>query len=308
MTETTDAYIIEEYRKAFRRLAGSGVIDMDRHLRRHFNFQIHRLEDLVTALDGEIPLNRQSQFFLNLITKGSGEKTIGSASIPIRRNTLFAIPRRMVHGSKYWPGDCAGYILGFNLEFFLSGTFPSHLLANKNLFRHASRHYLLLTSPQTRQLVRQYETLIDEYHHQRLHKNESLVLKVLELVIACDRLFTEAIPFPPMNQRSDTLDQFDDLIRKHHNSERSVAFYARSLHMHPNHLNAIVRRSTGLTAKATIMGFILSEARHLLCSTSMSIKEIAAQLGFDDPDQLSALFRRHFHVSPRQFKRGSLCS
>jgi AraC-like DNA-binding protein len=307
MTGTSDAYIIEEYRKAFRRLAGSGVIDMDRHLRRHFNFQIHRLEDLVTALDGEIPLNRQSQFFLNLITKGSGEKTIGGTNIPIRRNTLFAIPRRMVHSSKYWPGDYAGYVLGFNLDFFLSGTFPSHLLTNKSLFRHASRHFLLLTTPQARTLSQQYETLIDEYHDQRLHRNEALVLGVLELVIACDRLFTRAAPPLPMTERSDTLDQFDDLIRKHHCSEHSVAFYARSLHMHPNHLNSIVKKSTGFTAKATIMGFILSKARQLICSTALSIKEIASQLGFDDPDQLSAIFRRHFHVSPRQFKRGLLC-
>jgi AraC family transcriptional activator of pobA len=304
---TTDAQIIEEYRAAFRRLAGSGVIDMDKHLRRHFNFQIHRLEDMIMAFDGEIPPIRQSQFFLNLTTKGSGEKTIGGASIPIRRNTLFAIPSRMIQASKYWPGDCAGYFLGFNLEFFLSGTFPAHLLANKSLFRHASSHYLLLTNAQVRKLTSLYETLIDENSHRRSHRNEVLVLKVLELVIACDRLFSQAAPAAPQSDRSDVLDRFDDLIREHHGRERTVAFYARSLHMHPNHLNSVVKRSTGLTAKATIMGFIVGEARHLLCSTSMSIKEIAFQLGFNDPNQLSALFRRHFHVSPRQFKRGPHC-
>lgn len=242
---TEDARILDEYRLAFRRLASSGVIDMDQHLRHHFNFQIHRLEAMVSALDGEIPLSRQSQFFLNFITRGSGEKTIGKANIPIRRNILFMIPRRMIHGSTYWSANSTGYILGFNLEFFLSNAFPTHLIAT-----------------------------------QQGHD-------------------------APDTDHCDFIDRFDDLLRLHHSRERTVAFYARSLHMHPNHLNATVKKYTGLTAKATIMGYLLSEARHLLSSTSLTIKEIAHQLGFDDPDQFSALFRRHFHVSPRQFKRST---
>jgi AraC family transcriptional regulator, transcriptional activator of pobA len=304
---TEDANIIREYRTAFRRLTGSGVIDMDKHLRRHFNFQIHRLEEMIPALEGRIPLNRQSQFFLNLITRGAGEKTIGSVNFPIRRDSLFAIPRRMINASVYRTVNCSGYFLGFNLEFLLSGSFPAHLLTNKRLFRYTSRHYLQLRHVQARQLSRIYESLIEEYYENHSYRNEYLVLKVLELVIACDRLFAQSgDDYPPID-RSGVIDQLNDLIRKHHRTEHSVAFYAKALYVHPNHLNAIVKKSTGLTAKSTITGFILDETRHLLCATSMRIKEIAGHLGFTHPDQLSKLFRKHFHLSPRQFKRSALC-
>jgi AraC family transcriptional activator of pobA len=299
---TEDARILNEYRIAFRRLASSAIIDMDRHLRHHFNFQLHRLGEWVAALGDKMPLVRQSQYFLNFVTKGNGEKTIGSVTIPIRRNVLYMIPRRMVQASTYWPGDFDGYILGFNPDFFLEACFPSNLLNNKSIFRHGARHYLHVSNPNGRKLSKLYEALFDEYQHSRRHRNESLVLKVLELLITCDRLFTEAGDDPPMQERSDIIDRFDDLIRRHYTSERTVAFYAKALHVHPNHLNAIVKRYTGLTAKSTILSYIMSEARHLICSSDLTVKEVAHQLGFDDPDQFSALFRRHFHVSPRQLK------
>jgi AraC family transcriptional regulator, transcriptional activator of pobA len=306
-TSTEDTQIMTEYRNAFRRLAGSGVIDMDKHLRRHFNFQIHRLEEMIPKLQGKIPLNRQSQFFLNLIIRGDGEKTIGPTAFPIRQNTLIAIPRRMVHASEYWASDSSGYFLGFNLDFLLSGYFPAHLLSGKRLFRQASRHHLQLTIPQARHLSGMYETLIEEYDNKHPHRNEYLVLKVHELVIASDRFFAQAGDDYTPPDHSEIIDRFEALIRQHHRTERSVTFYARALHMHPNHLNALVKRSTGLTAKATISGVVLEEARQLLCTTSMRIKEIADYLGFNDPDHLSKLFRKHFHLSPRQFKRASLC-
>lgn len=299
---TEDARILDEYRIAFRRLAKSGIIDMDRHLRHHFNFQIHRLQEWVSNFDGGIPLIRQSQYFLNFVTKGSGEKIIGAACLPIRRNVLFMIPKRMIQSSTYWPGVFDGYILGFNIEFFLSASFPAKLLSNKSIFRHASRHYLHVDDADARKLSRFYNTLLDEYQHSRGHRNEMLVLKVLELVITCDRLFTEAGHDQPASDRCDIIDRFEELIRSHYKTQRTVAFYAKELHVHPNHLNATVKRNTGLTAKSTILSYILGEARHLVCSSELSIKEIAHQLGFDDPNQLSALFRRHFHVSPRQFK------
>jgi len=299
---TEDARILDEYRVAFRRLAKSGVIDMDRQLRHHFNFQIHRLEQWVSSFEAGIPLIRQSQYFLNFVTKGNGEKTIGAQRMPIRRNVLFMIPKRIVQASTYWPGVFEGYVLGFNMEFFLSASFPAKLLGNKAIFRRSSQHYLHVDEAHARKLTQLYEVLLDEYEHNRRHRNETLVLKVLELVITCDRLFTEVVHNQPATDRYDIIDRFDELIRDHYKTERTVAFYAKALHVHPNYLNATVKKNTGLTAKSTILTYILNEARHLVCTSELSIKEIAHQLGFDDPNQLSALFRRHFHVSPREFK------
>jgi len=299
---TEDARIISEYRAAFRRLAGSGIIDMDHHLRHTFNFQIHRLEVLIDAIGGDIPANRQSQFFLNFLKKGSGEKTIGNEHFLLRPNTLVAVPSRMTHSSIYFSTQLSGYVLGFNIDFFLSDGFPKHLIADKHIFRHSARHFLYLTAAQARQFIPIYESLLEEYATEKPHRNEFLILKVLELVIRSCRLLEQPGLPKDADASAALIDRFNDLLHQHYREQRSVTFYAAALHLHPNHLNALVKKYTGLSAKATITGFLLAEARHLLQSSSMRVKEVAHYLGFTDPDQFSALFRKHLHVPPTQFK------
>ncbi len=51
-----------------------------------------------------------------------------------------------------------------------------------------------------------------------------------------------------------------------------MAFYAKALNMHPNHLNALVKKYTGLTAKETINDYILTEAQSLLHYSNLRSK------------------------------------
>jgi transcriptional regulator GlxA family with amidase domain len=46
----------------------------------------------------------------------------------------------------------------------------------------------------------------------------------------------------------------------------------------------------------------LNRARQLLGWTSLSIKEIAAEVGYHDPFYFSARFRKHLGKSPRAFR------
>ena len=68
-----DIKIIQEYREAFQKYVKDGIIDMDDRLRYKFTFHIHRLETVVRELEGIVPPNRQSQYFITLVKKGTGE-------------------------------------------------------------------------------------------------------------------------------------------------------------------------------------------------------------------------------------------
>src|SRR5258708_36073594 len=98
---TDDLTIIREYKEAFRKYTKDGIIDLDNRLKYKFNFQIHRLEEVVKELKGKVPPNRQSQYFITLIKRGSGQKRIGNFNFPIQNNTLMVIPKRVMHSSSY---------------------------------------------------------------------------------------------------------------------------------------------------------------------------------------------------------------
>jgi AraC-like DNA-binding protein len=66
--------------------------------------------------------------------------------------------------------------------------------------------------------------------------------------------------------------------------------------------NRLFRRHLTTTPMAFFAGQRISWAVNLLESTPMSIKEIAAVVGFDDPLYFSTAFRRHIGLSPQQYR------
>ncbi len=298
-----DAIIIQEYREAFRKYAKDGIIDMDNRLKHKFSFQIHRLEDFIDAVEGVIPPIRQSQFFIVLIKKGTGEKTIGYFTFPIQKNTVFVIPKRVTHSSKYWSTDCSGYWLSFNIEFFLQRVFPKQHIVNKKIFKTSIKPFLILSNEQVKQLGIIYEYILQEYNKNLKGKNEMIAIKILELLIQCDRIFTDAETWQHEDIYNDVMESFNELLQKNFRKERLVQFYADALHMHPNHLNFLVKKYTGLTAKETIINYILLEAKFLLHSSPHTIKEISYELGFDDPNYFSSFFRKRLDLSPLQYRQ-----
>jgi AraC-like DNA-binding protein len=306
MKYSDNAIIIKEYREAFRKYANRGIIDMDDHLQHRFNFQIHRLEQVIRAWKGVIPAYRQSQFFITLIKRGRGEKTIGHFSFPIRKNTLLIIPQNVAQSSKYSSLDCSGFMLSFDVGFFFQHFLPKHLIARKRVFRRSAKPFMLLTRRQASRLTGIFEYLLEEYHEQLKNKDEMIAAKVLELLLQCDRYIANTDPGQAAGYGSGLVDTFNDLIQKNFKTERSVQFYADVLHIHPNHLNFLIKKFSGMTAKHTISDHIFLEAKHLLDSTTRTVKEIAYELGFVSPASFSSFFRKASNTSPSKYRQECL--
>ena len=100
----------------------------------------------------------------------------------------------------------------------------------------------------------------------------------------------------------DIIRRFIDLIEANLLNHRSVSFYAKQLNVHPNYLNALIKKHTGITAKESIQNRLLLETKYLLHSTTLSIKEIANQMGFNDPNYFTVFFKRFEKISPANYR------
>jgi AraC family transcriptional activator of pobA len=306
MKYSNNSAIISEYRDVFRKYGRNGIIDMDACLKHTFSFQIHRLEDLVAAWEGIIPAYRQSQFLIAFIGKGAGEETVGHFRFPIRANTLVVVPQRMPHSSKYFSTDCSGYMLSFDIGYFFKHYFPKNVIAKKKIIGKSVKPFTILTNDEAKDISVVFEDLLHEYHEQLPNKDEMIAVKVLELLIQCDRLFAGTTPAADGEVYSEVIDSFNELVQSHCTMERSVQFYANALHIHPNYLNFLIRKYTGMTAKQTIADHLFLEAKGLLGSPSLSIKEISYQLGFTTPGSFSSFFKKMSNMSPSEYRQGVL--
>ncbi|WP_127125288.1 helix-turn-helix domain-containing protein [Pseudoflavitalea rhizosphaerae] len=104
-------------------------------------------------------------------------------------------------------------------------------------------------------------------------------------------------------QKTPVLQRYLSLVEQHFREEKSVAFYAGLLHITPNYLNILCKRQFQVSAMFFIQKRVTLEAKRMILSTDMSLKEIAFELGFKDPAYFSNFFRAQTGSSPRGFKR-----
>jgi len=297
-----DAIVLEKYRQVYRKYLDDKIIDMDKRMKHPFNFQIYSLETAVPYVNYTVPPSRQTPYWIVLVKKGSCEKSIGSFTFQVKEQTLFIVPKRVLHSSNHWSADISGYVLLFNIDFFLNVAFPKHLISNKKVLKNSIRPYLYLDAPQTKQLSDMFETILQERSGTERERKEMIAIKILEILINCDRLFSRAEQIGNERYYHPVVERFNSLLEANFMKERMVNLYASALDIHPNNLNFLVREHTGNSAKQTINNRIITEAKYLLTHSGENIKSIANQLGFEEAHNFSTFFKKNAGVSPLAYK------
>ena len=96
--------------------------------------------------------------------------------------------------------------------------------------------------------------------------------------------------------------RFRELVDQDFRSHRPVDVYARRLGLTSTHLNRICREHLGDTALGVIHQRIVLEAKRYLTFTTLSAKEVALALAFEDPGYFARFFKRKTGFSPLGFR------
>ncbi len=95
---------------------------------------------------------------------------------------------------------------------------------------------------------------------------------------------------------------FRFLVDKKFRDTRRIADYAAELAISPTHLNRICRDVLGASALEVIERRIALEARRQLLFSTLTIKEIGAELGYEDPAYFTRFVTRMLGEPPGRFR------
>ena len=95
-------------------------------------------------------------------------------------------------------------------------------------------------------------------------------------------------------------------VDTHYREELRVDEIAETLHISRKYLCAVLKKEIGMSTKEYLLRRRVAVAAELLTHTSMTVSEIAKEVGYADYTQLSRLFRKQMGVSPQQFRRYSM--
>lgn len=87
---------------------------------------------------------------------------------------------------------------------------------------------------------------------------------------------------------------------------RTPADYANRLSVHINHLNKVVKDTTGKTTSEMIAERITKECTQYLLHSNLSISEIAYSLGFETVSYFSKFYRKHTGKSPSEIREQAI--
>ncbi|UKB82093.1 helix-turn-helix transcriptional regulator [Chryseobacterium sp. MEBOG06] len=96
---------------------------------------------------------------------------------------------------------------------------------------------------------------------------------------------------------------FIKLTKEHFKTWKHPAQYASALSISTAHLNDTVKLLTGSPVSAHIQEASIQEAKRLLYFTDNTVKEIAYEVGYDEPVYFGKLFKKITHLTPIEFRK-----
>lgn len=274
----------------------ASVIGMERFREEQF---AGREEILFNELHGKRTIEKPHAhdfFIINLFDSGEGIHCIDSVDYPIGNHQVHVLFPGQLHKWDIGAGT-TGYQLMVEQR-FLEQFAPYFRFS----FTNYQNHPVIQLSDGAFDLLR-YE--FDEIKNE-LEREDSLVhlISARAAVIAAilsreaEHAFTEFKVY----QSNAKLAAFNMLIDEFFKEEKFVSFYASKLHISANYLNILCKKHLKIPATRLIQQRVCTEAKRLLQCTSLSIKEIAFELGFADHAYFSNFFKLQTRMSPSEFR------
>jgi AraC family transcriptional activator of pobA len=223
----------------------------------------------------------------------------------LKQDTILFVPPGLKH-RMYIDKSVGGIYILFN-EDFIQYNRKNHIpLKEYRLFNNPDFKSLITVSPEKRSKLRNITELILDEIQDSDDYSQDIVLNLLHLFLLESRRIFDQQNLSPKEKQDSTPDvtiiKFKQLIEENFTREKNVTPYAEMLNMNPSCLNELTKRTTGITAGELIRNRVIGEIKKLLYSSSLSGKEIAFDLGFEDPAYFSRFFRKYTGLTLKEFR------
>ncbi len=258
----------------------------------------HPLKD-----DRYTPVQSLPYYSILWIQEGRGVHHVDFEVYPFGDNTVFFLSPGQLHSIEL-NSPLEGVILCFKDEFFCLG--EDHILKPQYdfLFNLSAKPSSFKLSSQTSDYLK---IIIDKIHEEYLSpsnlRDELLRSYVKILLLKLSEILPQVDALPmTFDKSNETFFDFKRLIEKYYKTRHRVADYAKILNVTGKCLNEMVRKAAGKTATQMIHERIVLEAKRYLYHSPLSIKDLADNLGYDDPYYFSRFFSRSVGLSPQKFR------
>jgi len=241
---------------------------------------------------------RIRKYVLVWCSSGSPVIVVDENEFVLRSNTVITITSGQIHYFKEMK-NAKGHILEFTYDFFCKDDKDIELIFHNSLFCHfAMNEVISLGKSQfVATELKQIEKELKQKPYQYLISVHSMI-KLILVEVNRSKIKLGGEIYKP-----DALFlKFLEAIRANFKKNLTARQIAAYLGTRESKLNELSKLHTGRTAQSVIHGLVASEAKRLFMYEKLSVKEVAYELGFNDPFYFSNFFKKQTKQSPKMYK------
>jgi AraC family transcriptional regulator, transcriptional activator of pobA len=279
----------------------------------HEHFDVRFIQENLKTVKMQMPPFRNPCFMISMTLKGQGSvHHAGTEAFRVGDLSVFFTAPGQLQSWDVLP-DWEGIYVIFSKDFFAVNRIILEEIRESPFFDIDNRVSLTLVPEEAEVLLDLFEKIKTEANTDYPNKYEFVKSYLRLMVMYLNRFYEKRIQNnqKPNPQASGilTVREFKDLIEQNLKTDKklkSVSEFADKLNTHPNHLNALCKEILGKTASELLHDSTLLQAKSLILNSDFSMKEIAYQLGYDEPNYFFRFFKKHIGVTPSEFKQNSI--
>jgi AraC family transcriptional activator of pobA len=255
--------------------------------------------------------NRREFYKIMYVTKGIGIFTLGLKNFYIDQPTiLFLHPNEIISWKKL-NTESEGYICFFKKSMADDHPLLKAQIEKYQLFSDTSKSVIRLTPADIVELDNIFSQMLatDVVHGGSLAE-DAMQAYLLLLMIASTKSARYAEPDAVTDEFRHIHDFFQLLEKETANVNytnpvqlRTAKEFADKLFVHPNHLNVLLKKHTGMNLSAHIKNRLLEESKVLLLRTDWTLQDVGFAIGFSDQPNFSQFFKKNTGMTPAEFRK-----
>ncbi|MGD1823130.1 MAG: AraC family transcriptional regulator [Pleomorphochaeta sp.] len=280
-------------------------ISYNNKYKKNTNFEIVTIKDFfnrvkLSYLKKDFRLDFYSLIY---ITKGSSFHSINFVEYEIKKDNILVLEKNKIHSFRN-PRDLEGYIININEAFFNKGV-------NRIDFDLLSFFEMPIESPILNINTDKKETnrnIIDLLYKE--YENGEYSINKEKLLNSLFNSFVHSVSLERKNNsKAFTINSYKiyfkyrDLVNEYYKTYKDVKDYESMMGVTYKTINKATKECTDISAKQIIINKIILETKRLLVLNELSNAEIAYELGFLEPSNLSHFFKIHAKVNMKEFKK-----
>ena len=263
--------------------------------------------DNITSIPGLMKQFKVNFIAYVMVTEGRLSLDLNGINYQLDKNSSLFVDRKMVvdnvkHTERF---NCLICAMSTDVGF---GFFNKSLL--QSIMHIMANPVIKLGQDEVDLMLKYYELLAFKMDHPEMNFGRETVRDIIRC-FAYD-LLSNVNKHMNQDGSEDMLRQGDRVFRKfmlllaeNSNMNRSVKSYADELCVSPKYLTSVCRKHSDYTASELIATSVISRIKQLLLYSDLSIKEVAAEMGFDNLSFFGKYVKKHLGLSPNNYRKNN---